>query len=99
MGSFPALPFKGQSCEIRSVTIDSGGEMQGLPAKYKKQRKRNRFPGFTKKADSEYQGIRQYDRNIEIHHKNPRGEELTAEQKDFNRKLLKKRKPECSLVK
>ncbi|WP_124331157.1 transposase family protein [Desulfonema ishimotonii] len=76
--------------KIRAVSKTYPGRTHDFTI-YKKQKKRDRFPGIPKKADNGYQGIRKYDRNAEIPYKKPRGGELTAEQKNFNRRLSKKR--------
>ncbi|GBC60256.1 IS5/IS1182 family transposase [Desulfonema ishimotonii] len=75
---------------IRAVSRTYPGKTHDFTI-YKKQKKRDRFCGVPKKADNGYQGIRKYDKNAEIPYKKPRGGELTAEQKDFNRRLSKKR--------
>ncbi|GBC63523.1 IS5/IS1182 family transposase [Desulfonema ishimotonii] len=93
---------KGHTQKIRLIT-DQEGKIRAVSGTYpgrthdftiyKKQKGRDRFPGVPKKADNGYQGIRKYDRNAQIPYKKPRGGELTAEQKDFNRRLSKKGSP------
>ena len=58
---------------------------------YKSQKNRDRFHGVPKKADSGYQGIKNYDKGAEIPFKKPKKGELTTEQKTYNHELSKKR--------
>ncbi|WP_369692239.1 transposase family protein [Desulfonema ishimotonii] len=46
---------------IRAVSKTYPGKTHDF-AIYKKQKRRDRFPGIPKKADNGYQGIRKYDR-------------------------------------
>jgi len=76
--------------KIKSVSKPYEGKKHDFDI-YKSQKKRDRFSGVPKKADSGYQGINKYDKNAEIPFKKPKKGELTPEQKKYNHELSKKR--------
>jgi len=80
----------GSDGKIESVSKPYEGKKHDFDI-YKDQKNRDRFPGVPKKADSGYQGIKNYDKGAEIPFKKPKKGELTTEQKTYNHELSKKR--------
>jgi len=80
----------GSDGKIESVSKPYEGKKHDFDI-YKDQKNRDRFHGVPKKADSGYQGIKNYDKDAEIPFKKPKKGELTIEQKKYNHELSKKR--------